>query len=151
MQPKDASVSYELAYPGLLPNHPLYVFKQIRDGFTEFMTRDQMKKARLRLQMSDKMTRAAQILIHDDKKNVSLTLKQLNYGEEYFAKTIADIKTSSKQGVKPTKEFLDQLNLSLIKHKKVIEDIKTSAPQQKAKLQLLLDQYDRLEQSIKTL
>jgi hypothetical protein len=148
MQPKETPVSYELAYPGILPNHPLYVFKQIRDGFIEFVTRDQMKKAHLHLQMSDKMTRSAQIILQGDKNSTTLAFDQLKKGEEYFEKTLADIKTSGQQGVKPLPEFINQLKLSQAKHKEVIENIKSSTPVLSVKLQHILDQYDQLEQQI---
>lgn len=47
-------VVYNLPYPGILPDNPLYFIKAIRDQFLILGTRDNIKKAQLYLLYSDK-------------------------------------------------------------------------------------------------
>ena len=47
-------ITYELAYPGLLPDHPLYFFKVIRDKVVSLLINDPSKRAEFNLLTSDK-------------------------------------------------------------------------------------------------
>jgi hypothetical protein len=51
---QNQKVVYDMPYPGLLPDSPLYFIKIVRDRATEFFTRDNIKKANLYLNYSDK-------------------------------------------------------------------------------------------------
>ena len=55
-------VIYNLPYPGLLPDSPLYITKVIRDKITDFLTRDNLKKAELYLLYSDKRVSMSLVL-----------------------------------------------------------------------------------------
>lgn len=54
-----SSVEYELPYPGLLPNHPLYWLKMVRDRVQLLMTRDPLSRVSLLLLHADKRLGAA--------------------------------------------------------------------------------------------
>jgi hypothetical protein len=43
---QNQKIDYDLPYPGLLPDHPLYFIKAGRDKITELITRDNIKKAK---------------------------------------------------------------------------------------------------------
>ena len=64
----DNKANYELPFPGLLPDHPLYLLKAGRDRALIFVTRDYDSKARLQLELSDKRVRAGELLV--DEKNM---------------------------------------------------------------------------------
>ena len=72
-------VIYELPYPGLLPDHPLYFIKSMRDKFLIFTTRDNQKKARLYLHLSDKHMSASLALVEKGKE--LLAVGELQKGE----------------------------------------------------------------------
>ena len=55
-------VIYNLPYPGLLPDSPLYITKIARDRITDFLTRDNLKKAELYLLYSDKRASMSLVL-----------------------------------------------------------------------------------------
>src|SRR3989304_6415715 len=50
----DNKIVYQLPYPGILPDHPLYTLKAVRDRIQVFLTRDNLKKAEIYLLYSDK-------------------------------------------------------------------------------------------------
>jgi hypothetical protein len=47
-------IEYALPYPGMLPDHPLYFLKNLRDHIMDFIIRDHIKKAEFNLLLSDK-------------------------------------------------------------------------------------------------
>lgn len=122
-------VNYELPYPGMLPDNPLYRVKSARDSVMQWMMRDNIKKAQLRLQISDKNARGAQMLLKN--KDYMRAEAILNDGEEIFGKAIEDALNAKEQGASPTSEFKDKLKTSNLKHKEVINDILKNVPQDK--------------------
>jgi hypothetical protein len=123
----DNKINYELPYPGILPGNPLYSIKSMRDSLLQWMMRDNYKKAQLRIQISDKNTRGAQMLTKD--KHYDEAEKILNDGEDIFEKAIEDAINAKEQGASPTSEFKNQLKTSNLKHKQVISDLIESSPE----------------------
>src|SRR3990167_744470 len=64
-------IQYDLPYPGILPDHPLYVFKTTRDKILEFFTRGNIKKAELYLLFSDKRAKMSQELAKKGKSKLA--------------------------------------------------------------------------------
>ncbi len=65
--PVNNEVEYTLAYPGLLPDHPLYPLKVIRDKIYDFFLSDLVKKSEFKLLMADKRLFMA-IMLKDRQK-----------------------------------------------------------------------------------
>ncbi|MDH7476002.1 MAG: DUF5667 domain-containing protein [Microgenomates group bacterium] len=122
-----SKVVYEMPYPGILPDHPLYPFKIIRDRVLEFMTRDNLKKAQLYLLYSDKRVAMAIKLIKKGKDKQAIST--FSKGEKYFLKIPNLLDASKKQGVNPPSDFINKLKTSNAKHKEIIEEIMKTAPQ----------------------
>src|SRR4030067_2121577 len=78
-------IEYNLPYPGILPDHPLFIIKSIRDKILEFTTRDNSKKAELYLLLSDKRAAMVMPLAKNGKDKLAVT--SLKQTEEYFSKT----------------------------------------------------------------
>lgn len=110
-------ILYTLPYPGLLPDHPLYIIKTVRDRVLDFTTRDTIKKAELYLVLSDK--RAAMSLALADKGKQKMAVTTFEKGEKYFLKIPDLLKISKEQGVSPSSEFITKLKLSNAKHEEV--------------------------------
>lgn len=123
-QPK---VIYDLPYPGLLPDHPLYTIKAIRDKLLDVLTRDYQKKVELYLLFSDKRIVMSLDLIEKGKDKLALTT--LSKGEKYFLKIPFLFEMSKKQGVEPTGELVYKTKLSNTKHREIIETILKKLPQ----------------------
>lgn len=120
-------VVYDLPYPGILPDHPLYFLKIIRDRINEFLTRDSLKKAQLYLNYSDKRVAMALALSAKGKHQAALT--SFSKGEKYFEKIIYLLKEAKKQGNQAPSSFVEIIKLSNAKHNELIGEIMKAAPQ----------------------
>lgn len=120
-------VIYNLPYPGLLPDSPLYFTKITRDRITDFLTRDNLKKAELYLLFSDK--RVSMSLVLASKGKNQLAIDTFTKGEKYFAKIIDLLILAKKQGAQSPSSFVETLKLSNAKHKELIEELIKILPQ----------------------
>jgi hypothetical protein len=122
-----SKIEYDLPYPGMLPDHPLYVLKSTRDTLMVFFTRDHMKKAELLLLLSDKYTSMGIALAEEGQWGASA--EALQQSEDTFAEMLDTVKTSQSQGVSPSEEFIQKITLSNDKHKEIIQQLLVTAPQ----------------------
>lgn len=76
-----SSITYDLAYPGLLPDHPLHFFKVIRDKVVSSLINDPLKRAQFNLLTSDKRFNASIYLVNKNKDEQAVTTlsKSNNY------------------------------------------------------------------------
>lgn len=138
-------VIYNLPYPGLLPDNPLYLVKAIRDKVTELLTRDNIKKAQLYLLYSDK--RVAMSLALAQKGKNQQAIDTFSKGEKY-ALAIPDLLTAAKkQGDQIPSGFVETLKQSNAKHKELIDELIKILPQG---LNSSLNQLTDLNQKILT-
>lgn len=143
-------IAYELPYPGILPDHPLYIIKIARDRVIEYTTRDPVKKARLYLLLSDKRVAMAQSLVQKGK--IKPAISTLSKGEKYFLKISNLVKTAKKQGSAAPGDFILQLKLSNRKHREVIDNLLRELPQGELdSLSQILDLNKEIEKDLKTL
>ncbi len=118
---------YELPYPGILPDHPLYFFKAVRDRIWVFSTRDNLKKVDVYILFSDKRAKMAQAL--SNKGKVDLAISTMSKSEKYFLKIPNLLKASKAQGVSPNQELLDEVRASNNIHKGIIQELLRNAPE----------------------
>lgn len=117
--PAPQKIEYDLPYPGILPTHPLYFLKSLRDKIIESLIKDPVSKAEFYILQADK------------KVNMGLTLKQLGKGEEAkeafgeaveaHTKAIALVEVQLKNKNAVPRHILEKLSLSLAKHKEVLQ------------------------------
>ena len=138
-------VIYNLPYPGLLPDSPLYITKVIRDQIADFLTRDNLKKAELYLLYSDKG--ASMSLALASKGKSQLAIDTFIETEKYFLKIPALLKSAKKQGSSAPSSFTETLKLSNAKHEELIEELMKTLPQG---LNESLTKLSNLNQQIKT-
>lgn len=119
-------VVYDLPYPGLLSDSPLYFVKITRDRITEFLTRDNLKKAQLYLLYSDK--RAAMAVALAQKGKNSQAIDALSKAEKYFLKIAPLLKEAKKQGTSPDSSFVETLKLSNSKHAELTGELIKTLP-----------------------
>ncbi len=113
-------VQYELPYPGLLPDNPLYYLKAIRDNILKFLISDPLKKTQFDLLQADKRLVASQMLLIKGKGELSITT--LSKSGNYFDDGIANIQKAKKQG-DDVNATVDQLLKSSQKHQEVIREM----------------------------
>jgi len=111
-------VLYQLPYPGLLPGHPLYFLKILRDNILLFTTRDNLKKANLYLHLSDKNIATAVALINEGKEQMAID--QLKLGEQRFLMIPPTLQALKNQGGEYSSELIVDLNQSNQKHREII-------------------------------
>lgn len=114
------TVDYYLAYPGILPDHPLYPLKMVRDKVWLFLTRDQIKRAELLLLFADKRLGAAKALIEGGKQELGLTT--LTKAEKYLEQAITQAE-GAKSGGKEVGGLYDKLGKASLKHEEVINNL----------------------------
>lgn len=144
------NVIYELPYPGILPDHPLYFLKIIRDRVNDFFVRDHLKKAKLYLNYSDK--RAAMALSLNKKGKYQISISTFSKGEKYFEKIIDIIKQSKEKNLSMPSDFIELLKLSNSKHHELINEIMKSSPQGLQKdINQLLELNLRIKKELETI
>lgn len=143
----EQKVIYQLPHPGILPDHPLYFIKSIRDGIMQFTTRNALKKAQLYLLLSDKhMSMALKLAEKGKEQRAIQTLKK---GEEYFLKIPPLLQQSKKQGIMPSDDFIQRLYQSNAKHQEVITDVMKDLPQADVEvLKIVLEMNKQAHQDI---
>lgn len=111
-------VAYTLPYPGLLPDHPLYFLKLVRDNMTAFFIGKPLEKAEFALEQADKHVAASRLtLLEKGKEHDAITL--FEQSQEYLIEAITQTEAAEKQGINIT-EFSEQLTLASQKHKEVL-------------------------------
>ena len=90
-------VNYELPYPGLLPDNPLYFLRVIRDKTAGFLISDPLKKAEFDLLQADKRLNAGVYLFNKGK--ISLALSTISKAENYFEQAIGKVKEARLEGM----------------------------------------------------
>jgi hypothetical protein len=120
-------VIYNLPYPGILPDHPFYLAKILRDRTTEFLTRDNLKKAHLYLLYSDKRVAMAMALTKEGKN--ALAIETFSKAEKYSLQIPPLVAEAKKQGVSPPSNLIDTLKLSNAKHQELLDNLMKDLPQ----------------------
>lgn len=113
-----AVVKYDLAYPGMLPDHPLYKLKVLRDKITTFLIQDPMKKAEYHLLLADKRIHMSKILV--EKGKIELAKETALKGENEYTLLVFMFKDVGK---KPSKTFFDTLQAAALKHQEILNEI----------------------------
>jgi len=147
--PAIVNIQYDLPYPGLSPDNPLYFLKAIRDNLLGLFISDPVKKADYDLLMADKRLVSSQTLINENKDDLAITT--LSKSGNYFYQAIQSAQSAKKQGenADPT---IDRLLIASEKHQQVILEMeqKTSG-ETKENLDLLLGRVKGFEQSVQDL
>jgi hypothetical protein len=89
-------INYELPYPGLLPDSPLYFFRAIRDRIVGLLISDPLKKAEFDLLQADKRLNAGIYLFNKGK--TSLAFSTVSKAENYFLQALDKVEEAKKQG-----------------------------------------------------
>lgn len=113
---------YELPYPGLLPDHPLYFLKMIRDRFISFSIQDPIKKAEFDILQADKRLNAGIYLLLTPGK-VDLARSTISKGQNYYQDAIEKVQKADTQNL-DTENVKRILVSSLEKQKNILVKLK---------------------------
>ncbi len=149
LSPTPTPFVYQLPYPVLLPDSPLYFLKTFRDRLIDFLVSDPLKKAELNLLQSDKRLAGGIALFAKDKQ--TLAESTISKGENYFSDAIAKTTEAKKAGM-ATKDIVQKLTLSVQKHEAVLKDLEQKAPKEiKPRFTLLIQRVDDFEKQVEAL
>lgn len=137
-------VDYELPYPGMLPDNPLYNIKALRDKIIEFLISSPFKKAEFYLLSSDKRFNSGYYLIKKDKDDL---------GVLYISKSNNYMNMAIEQGHKaqePGESILKTMKKSIAKHTELINEVVKQVDQEnKTKLKYEIDRLNKMNLLIK--
>ena len=114
-------VDYQLPYPGILSDSPLYFLKVTRDRVIGFFISDPLKKAEFDLLQADKRLNVGVYLFAKDKKD--LAESTISKGENYFDDEIKNLRLAKQQGME-INYLVSNTSRSLKKHAEVLSQLK---------------------------
>lgn len=124
------SVDYQLAYPGLLPDNPLYFLKVIRDNLTSFFVSKPLDKASFDLLQSDKDVEASYLLVTQRQGKGDLALRTFAQSQDYFADAIKQTISAKKQGYSSQSQGISKkLQEANRKHIQIVQGIQHETSQ----------------------
>ena len=123
-----AIIKYDLPYPGILPDNPLYKLKVLRDKIIASFINDPQKKIDFYLLQTDKGILAAAMLI--DKNEIKLAEDTLFKAENNFTLLTYQF---NKFANKPNPEFFSKLEKASLKHQEVIMSLIKRVPENEQK------------------
>ena len=147
--PAVLNVQYDLPYPGILPDNPLYFLKALRDNVENLFITDPLKKANYDLLMADKRLAAADDLLKKGKIDLSITT--LSKAENYFYLAVQQVTTAKNQG-EDVKQTLTNFKTASLKHQQIISQmIANSKPNIGAILGASLKRAEDFQKSVEEL
>lgn len=122
-------VNYDLAFPGMLPDNPLYKLKVLRDKIIVSSIFDPSRKIEFYIKQTDKGILATAMLI--DKNKIDLAQETALKAENNFTLISPQLYMLPK---KPNKEFFKRLETAALKHQEVLRSIIKRVPKDKQKV-----------------
>jgi hypothetical protein len=120
-------IDYYLAYPGrVLPDHPLWPLKALRDRLWFLVTTNPSRKAELNLLFADKRLGSSKLLFEKGKAGIAYST--LTKAEKYLEETSNLEKENRREGI-DTSAFLERLAKASLKHFQVMQEILAIAPE----------------------
>ena len=118
---------YQLPYPGLLPDNPLYALKNIRDSIQLLMAQSTLEKAQVNLQLSDKNMAASLELTKKGKSKLASETAQKAHDQIERAVTIVE-KNGKAMDQEKKKEFIQSLIKANLVHRETLEYLMKNTP-----------------------
>lgn len=123
-----AIIKYDLAFPGILPDHPLYKLKVLRDKISATLINNPRKKIEFYLLQTDKGILASAILV--DKGKIDLAAQTALKAEHNYTLITNEL---YRLPTRPEVEFFKKLNASSLKHQEVLLSLVKRIPKDKQK------------------
>ncbi len=111
-------VDYYLPYPGILPDHPFYKLKMVRDRIWLWMTKRGVKRVELLLLLANKRVGAGEALVRGNK--VELGISTLTKGVKYFERALNEARglPEAEKG-----RLREEFGKALAKYREAVEDL----------------------------
>lgn len=119
-------VQYDLPYPGVLPDHPLYLLKRFRDFILERLIVEPIRKAEFYILQADKRLQMSVSLT--DESKFALAETTVSKGENYMDQAIAGLVAYKSVGNTVPTYLIDHISRALAKHEEVVNDLLAKSP-----------------------
>lgn len=120
-------IDYLLPYPGrILPDHPLWPVKALRDKIWLLVTLNRTRQAELLLLFADKRLVSSRILFERGKPE--LAFSTFTKGEKYLEKASIVVDECWKSGI-DTKSLSTRVATAALKHREVAEELLNIVPE----------------------
>lgn len=123
-----AKIDYNLAFPGMLPDNPLYKIKVLRDKISMILISDPYKRTDFYLLQTDKGILATAILV--DKNKIELAEKTALKAENNMTLLANELYRFQQ---KPDAKFFDKLRTASLKHQEVLDSLINRLPNSQQK------------------
>lgn len=118
-------ILYELPFPGILPNHPLFFLKSLRDFLIEKTITNDVKRAEFYILQADKRLQMSLELSGDE--NSLLREATRNDAFLYREKSFIILRNALNKNIRVPRYVLEKLLLSTKKHEEVLRATKADA------------------------
>lgn len=132
------AADYYLPYPGLLPDHPLYWLKMVRDRVQLWLTTDSLPRAEKLLLYADKRLGAGWALIEGNKAELGITT--ITKAEKYLEQAV-NLAQNLSEGEKEVK-FKAKLAKAIKKHEEVLSLLNRQKGGSEEKASQLLEEVE---------
>lgn len=116
--PSPTPIEYVMPYPGLLPTHPLYFLKALRDRIIELLISDRVRKAEFYILQADKKLGMAIVLSEQGKS--SDAKRSFTDSLSHRTQAVTELEDSKKNGDTTLGFILEKLTRSMLKHREVL-------------------------------
>ena len=123
---ENKEIQYDLPYPGILPDNPLYFLKVIRDKVQEFFITDPLQRAVFDVMQSDKRMNASVSLSEEKPENTALISSTVSKALNYFEESISQTKQAKQQG-EDIKNFASHMDTASLKYRQLILQLQTKS------------------------
>lgn len=118
---KKEKVEYVLPYPGILPDHPLYALKRLRDLILDKLIVDPVRKIDFYVLQADKRLNMGIAL--KAKNKPAMAEEAISKGEKYMHKAVGGFTALKRDGKEVPGYISDRLEKSMAKHIEVLEEL----------------------------
>ena len=141
------AIVYEMPYPGLLPDSPLYFLKTARDNVIGFLINDPFKKATFNLLQADKRFQAGIMLYQKDENKKELAFTTISKGHNYLEDAITKALDAKSHKVEVA-DLTSKIELSTKKQRQTLKQLQLSHPQAKEDVAHALERVESIEKKI---
>lgn len=121
----EQKVEYLLPYPGILPDHPLYFLKALRDKILEALIVDPLRKSEFYLLQADKRLNMA--IFFGNRGAAAQVAQSVTIAEQFMERTVQGLVAFKKAGSQVPASLVDRLEKSMAKHVEVLENMAVNA------------------------
>lgn len=142
--PTPSPIDYALPYPGILPDHPLFAIKALRDSLLSILIQDPVKKVEFSQLMTDKYINMATFLT--EKGKLDMAIVTFKKAEKHLDQTKSQIEVLPQTNADQVGNVKNKFIKSLDKYDEVLTEI---APKFSQEDQVFFTQFQLKLQNIK--